>query len=138
VSASIAGQGLSGDAGMIRALRNSPPGQIRQPYLGSPPAIFGLSGFGVGSGAFIRNQGSDADQSQGLVVIQVGLNPLATGVIQLSFPAGIVAGQYVFLADWATFVLAYATPVLQATWTGTRPIQPQETLLAAYQWAVST
>lgn len=121
----------------VRPLRGPPAAFVRQPYLGQPPAIFGIAGFGAGSGAHIRNNGSDADQSQGMVVIRCGINPLGAGVLQLSFPAGVVAGQYVILADWATFTLTAATPILQTTWNATRPLLPNEVLTAAYQWAVS-
>ena len=120
-----------------RPLRGPPAAYVRQPYLGSPPAIFGLAGFGTGSGAHIRNNGSDADQSQGMIVIRCGINPLGLGVLQLSFPAGIVAGQYVILADWANMTLNVAGSVLQCNWTATRPLLPNEVLTAAYQWAVS-
>lgn len=121
----------------VRPLRGPPAAYVRQPYLGSPPAIFGLAGFGTGSGAHIRNNGSDADQSQGMIVIRCGINPLGLGVLQLSFPAGIVAGQYVILADWANMTLNVAGSVLQCNWTATRPLLPNEVLTAAYQWAVS-
>ena len=124
-------------ASHVRPLRGPPAAYVRQPYLGSPPAIFGLAGFGSGSGAHIRNNGSDADQSQGLVVVRCGINPLGVGVLQLSFPAGIVAGQYVILADWANMTLNVAGSVLQCNWTATRPLLPNEVLTAAYQWAVS-
>jgi hypothetical protein len=120
-----------------RPLRGPPAAFVRQPYLGSPPAVFGLAGFGTGSGAHIRNNGSDADQSQGMVVIRCGINPLGVGVLQLSFPAGIVAGQYVILADWATMTLNVAGNVLQCNWNATRPLLPNEVLTAAYQWTVS-
>jgi hypothetical protein len=120
-----------------RPLRGPPAAFVRQPYLGSTPAIFGLAGFGAGSGAHIRNNGSDADQSQGMVVIRCGVNPLGVGVLQLSFPLGVVTGQYVILADWASFVLTAATPVLQIAWNATRPLLPNEVLTAAYQWTVS-
>jgi hypothetical protein len=120
-----------------RPLRGPPAAFVRQPYLGSPPLVFGLAGFGAGSGAHIRNNGSDADQSQGLVVIRCGLNPLGAGVIQLSFPAGIVAGQYVVLGDWASFTIVVAAPVMQCTWNANRPLLSNEVLTVAYQWAVS-
>jgi hypothetical protein len=139
MSGSIAGKSNFGDSGMIRALRNAAPGSIRQPYLGSPPLVFGSSGFGIGAGVGIRNHGSDADQSQGLVYVRVGLNPAPTGVIQLTFPAGVVAGQYVLLCDWATFNIAPPSGnILQCTWTATRALVNQELLLAEYGWAVST
>jgi hypothetical protein len=108
--------------------------------LGGAPMVFGIGGFGtVGMGAYIRNQGRDADRAQGLIVIRCGLNPGATGVVQISFPPpAIVAGQYVLLAEWATFALTTASPTLQGNWTATRTLLPNETLIAAYQWTVST
>jgi hypothetical protein len=120
-----------------RPLRGPPSAFVRQPDLGSAPRVFGLAGFGSGMGAFIRNNGSDADQSQGMIIIRCGVNPVGTGVVQLSFPAGIVAGQYVLLADWASFVLNVAGAVLQANWTASRSLLPNEVLAAAYQWTVS-
>ena len=121
----------------VRPLRGPPAAFVRQPDLKSPPMVFGLSGFGTSAGAYIRNNGSDADQSQGLVVIRCGLSPAASGVLQLSFPAGVTTGQYVVLGDWATFALTAATPVLQITWTATRSLLSNEVLHAAYQWTVS-
>jgi hypothetical protein len=120
-----------------RPLRGPPSAFVRQPDLGSPPAIFGIAGFGTGSGAHIRNNGSDADQSQGLVAIRCGINPLGVGVLQIRFPLGVVAGQYVLLCDWAAFVVTPATPILQCTWNANRPLLPNELLTVAYQWAVS-
>lgn len=122
----------------LRPLRGPPAAFVRQPYLGSPPAVSVCTGFGTGSGAGIQNNGSDADQSQGLVAIKVGLNPAATGAIGLSFPAGITTGLYVFLADWATFSAAPpAGNNIVITWTGTRPLIPGEVLFGAYQWSQS-
>jgi hypothetical protein len=136
MSAAMSGRHMFAD-GNTRPMRNGPPLMTSTPDIGQPPAVWGLNGFGAGAGAYIRNQGRDADRSQGLVVIRCGLNPAATGVLQLSFPAGIVTGQYVLLADWCTFALVVAAPVLQANWTATRTLG-QETLLVAYQWTVST
>jgi hypothetical protein len=125
-------------AANVRPLRGPPEAFVRQPYLGSPPSVAGIVGFGPGSGAFIRNNGSDADQSQGLVVIRCGLNPLGSGVVQLSFPIGVVAGQYVALADWIN-VSSYtiATPLWQVNWSANRTLNPNEVLHLSYQWAVS-
>jgi hypothetical protein len=121
-----------------RPLRGPPSAYVRQPYLGSPPNIMGLAGFGAGAGAFIANDGADADQSQGLVIIRCGLNPLNSGAIQINFPAGVVAGQYVGFADWCTFTnVTVASPTLQFAWGATRPLLPNEVLRLAYQWAVS-
>jgi hypothetical protein len=125
-------------ASPVRPLRGPPAAFVRQPYLGMAPAVAGIVGFGAGSGAFIRNDGGDADQSQGLVVIRCGLNPLNNGVVQLTFPAGVVAGQYVGFLDWGAITnMSLATPLLQFSWTANRPLLPNEVLLFAYQWAVS-
>ena len=125
-------------AANVRPLRGPPQAFVRQPYLGSPPAVAGLSGFGAGAGAFIRNHGSDADQSQGLVVIRCGLLPAASGALQLSFPLGVVAGQYLAFLDWGSITTyTAATPLLQFAWTANRPLLSNETLHLAYQWAVS-
>lgn len=122
----------------VRPLRGPPAAFVRQPYLGSPPAVVSVLGFGTGGGGFIRNNGSDADQSQGLVVIRCGINPSASGAIQLSFPVAPVAGQYWGAADWATFgAPAIGGNILQFNWTATRPLLSNEVLLLAYQWAVS-
>lgn len=128
-----------GQAGTpLRPLRGPPAAFVRQPDLGSPPRVSVLTGFGAGSGAGILSSGSDADQSQGLVGIRVGLNPLGSGTLGLTFPAGITTGQYVFLADWAT---GNAAPPsgnnINVTWTATRPLVSGELLLVAYQWAAS-
>ena len=125
-------------ANPTRPLRGPPSAYVRQPYLGSPPAVAGIAGFGSGSGAFIRNDGSDADQSQGLVVIKCGLNPLGAGAVQLSFPAGVAAGQYLAFIDWGSITnITAATPLLQFAWNANRLLLPNETLLLAYQWAIS-
>lgn len=121
-----------------RPLRGPPSAFVRQPYLGSPPAVAGVAGFGTGAGAFIRNNGSDADQSQGLVVIRCGLIPAASGAIQLSFPLGAVTGQYVGFADWAAISpITVATPIVQFAWTANRALRANEVLHLAYQWTVS-
>ena len=120
-----------------RPRRGPPAAYVRQPDLGSPPAIFGIGGFGSGSGAMIVPNGSAADQSQGLVSIRCGINPLGVGVLQLSFPLGVTAGQYVAFADWAALSLNASTPVLQINWNANRALSPNEVLTLAYQWAVS-
>jgi hypothetical protein len=117
-------------------LRGSPT--IRQPYLGSPPSVASVSGFGTGAGGFILNNGSDADRSQGLVAIRVGLNPSNGGSVSLYFPVAPTTGQYVAMAEWSTPL----NPVvvgnnLNMTWANARPLIPGELLLLAYQWAVS-
>ena len=121
-----------------RPLRGPPQNYVRQPDLGSPPSVVQVVGFGAGAGAFIRNNGSDADQSQGLVVIRCGLNPTGSGSVMLSFPIAPLPGQYVALADWAAFGSpAIGGNIISIPWTGTRPLLSNEVLLAAYQWAVS-
>jgi hypothetical protein len=132
----VASGGLR-SAPSFRSLRGPPFGSVRQPDLGSPPAVFGLGGFGGGMGARIASHGSEADQSQGLVVIRCGLNPAASGVVQLRFPAGLSAGQYWIAADWASFALTPAGLILQCNWTATRALIANEVLSMAYQWAVS-
>lgn len=125
-------------ANATRPLRGPPQNFVRQPDLGSPPAVAQVLGFGAGGGGFIRNQGSEADQSQGLVVIKCGINPGASGAIQLSFPIAPVVGQYVAFADWCSFGSpAVGGNVISFTWTATRPLLSNETLYFAYQWAVS-
>ena len=125
-------------ANRVRPLRGPPSQYVRQPYLGNAPAVLGIAGFGASSGAFIRNDGADADQSQGLVVIRCGLNPLGVGVVQLNFPVAIVTGQYVAFADWANITtITVASPTLQINWTANRTLLPNEVLLMSYQWAVS-
>lgn len=121
-----------------RPLRGPPSAYVRQPYLGSPPSVIQVLGFGAGGGASIRNNGSDADQSQGLIVIRCGLNPSASGSIQLFFPIAPVLGQYWGAADWASLGSpSVGGNVLMFPWTATRPLLSNETLLLAYQWAVS-
>lgn len=121
-----------------RPLRGPQTAFVRQPYLGSPPNVAGLAGFGAGSGAFIRNNGSDADQSQGIIVIRCGLSPLGAGAIQLNFTTPIATGQYVAFADWANIgLITAAAPTLQIAWTANRTLNANEVLHMAYQWAVS-
>jgi hypothetical protein len=134
------GAGSVGQAASnARPLRGPPVAFVRQPDLGQPPRIQLCTGLGMGSGAGILNNGSDADQSQGLVVLRVGLGAAATGSVALFFPVtptGI--GQYVFLADWATLGgLALAGNTLSLTWSSPRQLIPGEQLVMAYQWAIS-
>lgn len=121
----------------VRPLRGPPAAFVRQPDLGEPPRVAALTGFGAGAGAYIRNDGSDADQSQGLIIIRCGLGPTSSGSIGLSFPAGVVAGQYVFLADWASFTPAAPAGNVIVITAAARALLSNETLLLAYQWAVS-
>jgi len=128
------GQGASNS----RPLRGPPMAFVRQPYLGSPPQVVSISGFGTSAGAYVLNNGSDADQSQGIVAIRVGLNPSSLGNVTLYFPIAPGAGQYVAMADWS----APITPVVSASnlllgWSGNRPLVTGELLLLAYQWAIS-
>jgi hypothetical protein len=122
----------------VRPLRGPPSQFVRQPDLGSPPRVAGLAGFGSGAGAFIANDGADADQSQGIIVIRCGLNPLAVGAIQVTFSTPLVAGQYLGFAEWATIgPISINPPMLQFAWNANRPLLPNEVLRLAYQWAVS-
>ena len=125
-------------ANATRPLRGPQSLYVRQPYLGSAPAVSAASGFGSGGGAMIGNEGSDADQSQGLVLIRVGVGPSASGAIALAFPIAPAAGQYVAFAEWAQLgVEAPAANLLPIAWTATRPLIPGELLRLAYQWTVS-
>lgn len=125
-------------ASAVRPLRGPPAAFVRQPDLGQPPVVVQVIGFGAGGGAFIRNHGSEADQSQGLVIIRCGINPSTTGTIQLSFPVAPIVGQYVAFADWCSFGNpAIGGNIFSVTWTATRPLLSNEVLLVAYQWAVS-
>jgi hypothetical protein len=111
---------------------------MRQPYLGSPPQVVNLTGLGAGSCASILNQGSDADQSQGLVALRVGLMPAASGTFSLFFPVAPTPGQYVIFADWSTPIApTVSVNNLLMSWSATRPLVTGEVLLLAYQWAVS-
>jgi hypothetical protein len=119
-------------------LRGTPQAYVRQPYLGSPPSVVSIIGFGAGAGGFIANDGADADQSQGIVVIRCGLNPLGVGAIQLNFSTPLATGQYVAFAEWATITnITVSAPLLQFNWNANRPLLPNEVLRLAYQWAVS-
>jgi hypothetical protein len=130
------------EGGLLRAqafrpLRGPPAASVRQPDLGSPPIVVGVTGFGGSGGAFIRNNGSAADQSQGLVVIHCGINPAASGTIVLNFPIAPGA-RYWLGCDWAALGQSSAGNVLTITWTATRALLPNERFHLAYQWAVST
>ena len=125
------GQGASN----ARPLRGPPASFTRQPYLGGAPVVSAATGFGPGAGAMIRNQGSDADQSQGLIAAKVGLAPSGTGTVVIVFASAPPAMFYA--ADWAT-ITAAGTTTQTLTWTATRSLIPGEVLLIAYQWAVST
>jgi hypothetical protein len=121
-----------------------PPPVTRAGYMARPPdlgqalRVAGLAGFGSGASAGVTHQGQDADQVQGLVTIYTGTTaPAGSGAIQLSCPAGVVAGQYVLLADWASWTYTVATPLLQGNWTANRPLLAGEVLTMAYQWSVA-
>jgi hypothetical protein len=118
-------------------LRGPPPAFVRQPDLGSPPAVSAATGLGPGGGAYVRNHGSGADQSQGVVVVQVGTPPAASGTINLLFPIAPAAGQYWTAADWATLTPTIAGNQLQLAWAATRTLVAGERLLLPYQWTVS-
>lgn len=142
-SGNLAGGGVAGGfngqgASNARPLRGPPASFVRQPYLGSAPLVSNAVGFGTGSGAGIVNNGSDADQSQGLIAIKVGLNPLTTFTVVLYFPVANTTGQYVFLGDWYTSMsINIVSGLTYLTIGGVRPLVTGETLLIAYQWAVS-
>jgi hypothetical protein len=123
----------------FRPLRGPPSQYVRQPDLGMAPAVVSIAGFasGSGAGAFIANDGGEADLSQGLVKIRVGLTPASAGTIVLQFPIPPTAGQYVAFADWASIVVSETGFNLTLAWTATRPLIPNETLTLAYQWTVS-
>jgi hypothetical protein len=121
-----------------RPLRGPQSAYVRQPDLGSPAKVAGIAGFGAGSGAFIANDGGEADQSQGVVVIRCGLAPLGVGAIQLNFSTPVATGQYTAFADWANIgVITVAAPTVQFAWNANRPLLPNEVLRLAYQWTVS-
>jgi hypothetical protein len=127
------GQGASNS----RPLRGPPVAFMRQPYLGQTPSVQTAVGFGVGGGAGIQNNGSDADQSQGLVAIRVGAAPAASGNLQIFFPISPSPTTYVFFADWATLVPTNGPNQIILAWVATRLLIPGELLLLAYQWTVS-
>jgi len=122
-----------------RTLRGALGTDVRQPDLGGAPKVSSLSGFGTGGGAYIRNNGSGADQSQGLVIIRCGLLPASSGTLVLAFGATISAGQYWAAADWAQpLALSPSGANLTINWTASRPLLSNEMLALAYQWSVST
>ena len=127
------GQGASNS----RPLRTAPALTMRQPYLGQTPSVQTAVGFGTGGGAGIQNNGSDADQSQGLVAIRVGAAPAASGSLQLFFPISPSPSTYVFFADWASLVPTIGANQVTLAWTATRALITGELLLLAYQWTVS-
>jgi hypothetical protein len=134
----VASGGLTG-AAAFRSLRGPPATSVRQPDLGGAPRVSAATGFGTGGGAYVRNNGSDADQSQGIVVCRCGLNPAATGTLNLTFPGPApTAGLYWIASEWATFVPTTAGQALQLAWTATRTLVPNETVTVAYQWTTST
>jgi hypothetical protein len=120
----------------LRALRGAVGTDVRQPDLGSPPIVSAVTGFGTGQGAYVRNNGAAADQSQGLVVIQCGINPGASGTVVLVFP-NVPPSMFV-AGDWGSFTQGLVTKTLTITWTATRTLLPNERLLLAYQWSQST
>lgn len=128
--------GLEGN-GQPHAMR-SWLGYLRQPDLGSAPRVVTTTGLGTGGGASITDEGSEADQSQGMIVLRVGLNPAGTGTCPIYFPIAPAGGQYRVIADWATLVPTVSVNQLLIGWTATRPLVPGETVRIAYQWAVST
>lgn len=128
------GQGASN----ARPLRGPPASFVRQPYLGQAPAVSAISGFGTGAGAGCGNNGSDFDQSQGIVRILVGLNPSPTsGSIGLMFPFVPVANQYFVTADWAVVGTNIVSTTIILSCNFTRPLVTGEWLSLQYQWTVS-
>lgn len=123
-----------------RSLRTSPQTTVRQPDLGSPPNVVSVTNLGgAGAGAFILNNGSDADKTQGLVALKVGPGQSGNPVVTLRFPAGIAGGQFVFLADWCSISPgAPAGGQIALTCTPNRTLVGGELLLLAYQLTVST
>ena len=119
-----------------RTLRGPLGSDVRQPDLGSPPIVASVTGFGLGSGAFISSSGSGADQSQGVVIIQAGINPTSTGTVVLVFP--VIPPTMFIAGEWCSVTQSLASHTLTITWTATRPILPNERLVLAYQWSVST
>lgn len=122
-----------------RTLRGSLGTDVRQPDLGGAPKVATISGFGAQAGAYIRAQGTEADRSQGIVVIHGGLVPSASGTVVLEFaPNTPGAGMYVTFADWASFgAQSIAGTRLTLNWTANRVLGANERLRIAYQWAIS-
>jgi hypothetical protein len=136
----IASGGMREDRGQELRTLSRYLGSVRQPDLGSPPNVVAVTGFGSGGlmGARVAGSSGQADQSQGLVLIWVGVAGIAgSGTIVLNFPIAPVANQYVAFADWATFTYGTAGNQLTLSWTATRALMPGELLKVAYQWAVS-
>jgi hypothetical protein len=119
-----------------RTLRGALGTDVRQPDLGSPPIVASVTGFGSGSGAFIASQGSGADQSQGLVIVQAGINPGVSGTVVLVFP--VIPPSMFIAGEWCSVTQSLASHTLTITWTATRAILPNERLALAYQWSIST
>lgn len=132
----VASGGMEQD-GQPRAMRNY-LGYVRQPDLKQAPSVVTTTGLGTGGGAGIVNEGSDADQSQGLIRLQVGLSPASSGTCPIRFPIAPGAGQYRIFADWATLTPTVSVNQLLIAWTATRPLIPGEEVTIAYQWANST
>lgn len=128
--------GLEGD-GQPHAMRNY-LGYLRQPDLGQAPRVVTTTGLGTGGGASIGDEGSEADQSQGMIVLRIGLNPAASGTCPIYFPIAPGAGQYRVMADWAAVTPTVSVNQLLIAWAATRPLVPGETVRIAYQWTVST
>lgn len=123
--------------GQLHAMRNF-TGYLRQPDLKQAPGVVAVTGLGTGSGAGIQNEGSDADQSQGLIILRVGINPSGSGTCPIRFPIAPGAGQYRIMADWATLTPTVSVNQLLIAWTANRPLIPGEELTIAYQWTNST
>lgn len=127
--------GLEGD-GQLHAMRNW-LGYVRQPDLGNAPRAVGPTGLGTGGGAGIGDEGSEADQSQGIIYCRVGIGAATSGTCPIYFPVAPAGGQYRVMADWATLTPTVSANQLLIAWAANRPLVPGETVRIAYQWAVS-
>ena len=136
MSASIAVPGGQNLDWGVTPLRQYPPGTVRAVDQKNPPVIVSATGLGNG-GAFIINQGADADASQGLIACRIGLGFASTGTVVIQWPVAppAAAGGFVFLCDWATLVPSGTNPIT-LTWTQlpSEILVPGQRKLIAYQW----
>lgn len=109
---------------------------VRPVDQGNPPRVATAVGFGAGGGAFIRNQGGDADAAQGLVVCRFGLGAAVSGTVTLQFPQATpaAAGGMFCAAAWASLVVTQGNPLTIAWTVAGNPIGPGEHHAIAYQW----
>lgn len=143
-SGNLAGGGMSGGfngqgaSNSSRPLWQVPQNQVRQPYLGGAPTVGPVTGFGSGGGGGIANNGSDADISQGIVRITVGLNPLNSGNVGLNFTSPPTAGSYSFAGEWFSGLSQNIIGnALILGWAASRPLVTGEILTLAYRWTNS-